>query len=80
MTYADVLEKIKSDLTWRGPNDRTARYVVLEREQAELLLTPESIKSNVTQKQLSEALFRIAKLENEKRRLRRELAIKNVAH
>ena len=48
MTYADVLEKIKSDLTWRGPNDRQARY--LEREQAELLLTPESIKSDVTAK------------------------------
>lgn len=33
-----VRDKLKTDVNWRGPNDRQARYVVLDREEAEILL------------------------------------------
>lgn len=33
-----ALEKLRSDLQWRGPNGREARYVVIEREGAMALL------------------------------------------
>jgi hypothetical protein len=37
ITIAEVLKKIDIDLAWLGPNGRTLRHVVLEREHAQYL-------------------------------------------
>lgn len=37
ITIADVLSKLKRDLDWRSPNDKTLGHIVLTRAEAEYL-------------------------------------------
>lgn len=36
-TIADIARKLREQLDWRGPTGKAARYVVLERVEAEVL-------------------------------------------
>ena len=37
-TFTDVLAEIKTKLAWRGPTGRTMGHIVIEREEAEVLV------------------------------------------
>jgi hypothetical protein len=44
MTKDEVINKIVTDLAWRGPSGRPMNFVCLTREQAIVLIKPEPEK------------------------------------
>jgi hypothetical protein len=71
VTYDDVINKIRTNLAERMPGGTSLRYIILTRDEAEILSYP-LITDRVTKVQLKEALQKVAKLEIENTRLRNE--------